>query len=144
MTIDSAAQRLLWTLGPTWIETLRQLISSGEYASTSRNLPDDFCRGSGFASAWNAAMSLGAEIVASWRNSSRKLVNSPASAVYRLNPLKRFGRLVREGDSVAMARVGFFKRTGGISKSIAGLFGESKDGCHAIQFLRHSSKTTLQ
>jgi hypothetical protein len=45
---------------------------------------------------------------------------------------------------VALARVGFFKRTAGIAKSIAGLFGASKDRCHAIQFLRHSSKTTSQ
>jgi hypothetical protein len=42
MAIDPAAQRLLWRLWPTSIGTLRQLISSSEYASNSRNLPDDF------------------------------------------------------------------------------------------------------
>jgi hypothetical protein len=141
MTIASAAQRLLWTLGPPSRETLRQRISSSEYASTSRNVPDDLCRRSGFASAWTTAMSLCVEIVAAWRNRSRKVVNAPASAVYRsILSIVLDASYVR-GISIALARGGFFKRTGGISKHIAGVFGESQDGCHVIQFLRQSSQT---
>jgi hypothetical protein len=61
-------------------------------------------------------------------------MNSPASAVYRSTFSNVLDALYVRGISVALARGGFFKRTGGFSKSIAGLFGESQDGCHAIQF----------
>jgi hypothetical protein len=60
------------------------------------------------------------------------------------NPLKRVGRLVREGISVAIARVVFFKRTGGLPKSIAGLFDESKDDAIRSCLFRYSLQTTSQ
>jgi hypothetical protein len=54
--------------------------------------------------------------------------------MYRSTLSNVLDALYVRGISVALARGGFFKRTGGFSKSIAGLFGESQDGCHAIQF----------